>query len=133
MSNAEPLREAPLCDRSRESGPDVELCRLLSEHILDFVRVHDVHGNSVYASRSVERLYGKLPERLFEFAHPDDLERCQRWWQNVIAGDSSERLRWRVRDKHGQWNWLESAATVVQFRARPHVLTVCRNITGQRQ
>jgi two-component system cell cycle sensor histidine kinase/response regulator CckA len=109
-----------------------ELFRLLTEHVLDFIRLHDLDGRSVYASRSVERLYGEVPTTLFQFAHPDDAAACDAWWRDVVAG-VTKRLRWRVCDGDGNWRWLETAATVVRFQGREHVLTVCRDVTEQMQ
>jgi len=109
-----------------------ELMRVLSENANDFIRLHTVEGRSIYASPSVERLYGVVPTTLFEFAHPDDLETCQRWWEQVVAGHS-ERLRWRVRDAVGNWRWLETSASQFKLKGQPHVLTVCRDITENKR
>ena len=109
-----------------------ELMRVLTENANDFIRLNTVEGRSIYASPSVERLYGVVPTTLFEFAHPDDLETCRRWWQQVLAGHS-ERLRWRVRDAAGNWRWLESSASQFDFKGDPHVVTVCRDITENKR
>jgi two-component system, cell cycle sensor histidine kinase and response regulator CckA len=109
-------------------GEYEELCGLLTEHTFDFIRLHDLEGRSIYASRSVERLYRRAPATLFEFAHPDDAEAGRRWWQQILAG-GTERLRWRVLDAEGAWRWLETAASLVQFQRKPHVLTVCRDVS----
>src|SRR5580700_6756210 len=69
-----------------------ELLRALTEHANDFFRLHDLEGQSVYASPSVERLYGRIPTTLFEYAHPDDFQNCQQWWEKILAG-GTERLQ----------------------------------------
>jgi len=126
-SNAAPANRAEAVTATESD----QLCRLLTEHTRDFIRIHDLDGRSVYASRSVERLYGRVPETLFEFALPEDADTCRRWWVRVVAGHAGpERLRWRVRDAAGGFRWLETVATVVQFREKAHVLTVCRDVTG---
>jgi PAS domain S-box-containing protein len=109
----------------RERG---ELMRVLTDNANDFIRLHTIEGRSIYASPSVERLYGRQPTTIFESAHPEDLEACQRWWEQAVAGEAG-RLQWRVRDAGGNWRWLESSASLLQFKGRPHVLTVCRDIT----
>ena len=131
MTENEPTPEERAQSRAEALSAHDELFRLLTEHALDFIRLHDLDGRSVYASASVDRLYGQAPATLFEFAHPDDLEACRRWWQQVRAGANIERLRWRVRDGDGKWRWLDTAASPVRFRDRPHVLTVCREVTEQ--
>jgi PAS domain S-box-containing protein len=119
--------------RTEESLQDrEELMRLLTENSNDFIRLHAVEGRSTYASASVERLYGRRPTSMFEFVHPDDLAACQAWWKQILAG-GTERLHWRVRDAGGNWRWLETAASLVQIQNEPHVLTVCRDVTDQRQ
>jgi two-component system cell cycle sensor histidine kinase/response regulator CckA len=115
----------------RAAAPEQELFRLLTEHARDFIRLHDLDGRSVYASRSVEQLYRQAPTTLFEFAHPDDVESCRQWWTQVLAGERTERLRWRASDGGGKWRWLETSAALVPFQGRPHVLTVCRDVTEQ--
>lgn len=110
-----------------------ELYNLLTEHAHEFIRLHQVDGRSVYASRSVERLYGRAPATLFEFAHPDDRGAGQAWWQEVLAGGNPGRLLWRVRDSQGGWRWLETSGSLVRFGGQPHVLTVCRDITERKE
>jgi two-component system, cell cycle sensor histidine kinase and response regulator CckA len=119
----------PVATALRE--PD-EFLRVLTQHANDFIRLHELDGRSVYASPSVERLYGRVPTTMFEFAHPEDVERCQWWWKEILAG-GTERLHWRVRDANGQWRWLESSAVLVQYHNKPHVLTVCRDVTERRR
>ncbi|MDB5311611.1 MAG: Blue-light-activated protein [Gemmataceae bacterium] len=109
-----------------------ELFRVLTDHANDFIRLHDLDGRSVYASPSVERFYGRVPTTVFDFTHPEDVENCQRWWKKVLAG-GTDRLHWRVRDAGGHWRWLETSAALVRYHDRPHVLTVCRDITDRRR
>jgi PAS domain S-box-containing protein len=106
--------------------------RLLTASATDFIRLHDTAGRSIFASPSTERLYGCAPTTLFELAHPDDLEQCSRWWERLLAG-ANELLHWRVRDTDGAWRWLETRATVISFHGRPHVLTICRDITERKR
>jgi PAS domain S-box-containing protein len=69
---------------------------------------------------------------LFEFAHPEDIEIGQRWWQHVLDGDS-DRLEWRVPDSSGNWRWLETSAALVSYRGRPHILTISRDVSERKQ
>ncbi len=109
-----------------------ELFRLLAEHASDLIRLHTLDGGSVYASRSVERFYGRVPAAVFDGTHPEDIETCKRWWKEVLAG-GRQRLPWRICDSLGNWRWMEAAASLVRFQGRSHVLTVCRDITDQRR
>jgi PAS domain S-box-containing protein len=109
-----------------------ELYRMLTENANDFIRLHDLDGRSIYASPSVLRLYGQEPAQLFEFAHPEDLEICRQWWKRVLAG-AQERIIWRIRDRDGASRWLETQGSLVQHDGRPHVMTVCRDVTEQKE
>ncbi|HEX7653486.1 MAG TPA: PAS domain S-box protein [Verrucomicrobiae bacterium] len=109
-----------------------ELVRALSENVTDFIRIHDLQGRCVYGSNSVARLYGRQPTALFESVHPDDLAACQRWWQQAVAG-VSRRIEWRVREASGEWRWLETLASRIEYLGQPHLLTVCRDVTGRQQ
>lgn len=109
-----------------------ELLRVLTEHATEFIRLHDLDGRTVYAGPAVGRLYGKVPATVFELAHPEDLQSGRRWWQRVLDGQTG-RLEWRARDVSGQWRWLETSAAIVRYHGRPHVLSVCRDITERKQ
>lgn len=109
-----------------------ELLRVLTEHARELIRLHDLDGRSVYASPSVERLYGRFPRTLFEFAHPEDIEAGQRWWQTVLDGGTN-RLEWRARNARGDWRWLETSAALVPFHRRSHILTISRDVTERKQ
>jgi PAS domain S-box-containing protein len=109
-----------------------ELVHVLLEHANDFICLHTLDGRIVYASPSVERLYGRVPAALFEFAHPEDVEAGRRWWAAVLAG-GTDRLVWRARDAGGQWRWLETSAALLRYRDRPHALTACRDVTERKR
>lgn len=109
-----------------------ELLRVLAENASDYVRLNDIEGRVLYASSSVERLHGRLPASVFEVAHPDDLEPCREWWEKVVAG-TAKNLQWRVLDKEGNYQWMESSASFFSYKSQPHVLTVCRNITERKR
>jgi PAS domain S-box-containing protein len=104
--------------------------RLVAECAIDLIRLLDLEGRVVYASPSVVRLLGRAPERNFENAHPDDLERCREWWEQLVAGGHG-RITWRIHDERGEWHWLESWGVRVPYEGTPHVLTFCRDVTEQ--
>jgi PAS domain S-box-containing protein len=122
----------------RESGGKWEaneLVQLLTENVDDLILLRDPTGRVAYASSSVERYYGCVPktlsELISEFFHPDNGEAFRKWWEKVLAGES-KRHHWRVRDAAGNDRWLETTPAVVRHHGRPHVLTVCRDITERK-
>jgi PAS domain S-box-containing protein len=94
--------------------------------------MHELDGRSIYASPSVRRLYGREPTHHSEFAHPDDLEASRKWFTQVLAG-GGRRLTWRVRDQNGSWRWMETQGSVVRHEGQPRVMTVCREVTEQKE
>src|ERR1041385_3836271 len=120
--------EQRVIERTKELRESEALMRVLTENANDLIRLQTIDGRSVYASPSVGRLYGRLPRTIFEFAHPEDLETCERWWRQVVAGEAGH-LEWRVRDGGGNWRWLESSASRFQYKGQPNILTVCRDVT----
>jgi PAS domain S-box-containing protein len=122
-------------DRRREPSQSATrdeeaIYRLVAENAEELIRLNDLTGRCLYASPSVERLFGRVPSELFETAHPGDVDACRRWWNLVVAGES-EHLRWRVRDASGNYRRLETSPKLVRYRERPHVMTVCRDISEQ--
>src|SRR5688572_20698805 len=109
-----------------------ELLRVLEEHIPEFIHIRDVDGGSVYASPSVQRVFGHAATTLVELAHPDDRDAAREWWSRIRVG-RHDRLEWRIGDGKGDWRWLETSATPVPYLGRPHVLTISRDVTERKQ
>jgi PAS domain S-box-containing protein len=114
-----------------DPGEPVELYQLLTEHATDLLSLNDPEGRRIWASRSLERLRGRV-STLFENIHPDDLEPVQHWWKQVLAG-SAERHRWQIRGAADDWRWLETSAAVLTYRDRAYVLCSARDVTSEKQ
>ncbi len=109
-----------------------EFLRLLMENTGEFVRFFDTSGKLVYANPAVERLLGAVLTDFTGFPHPEDLERSLQWFQRVLAG-SKDALQWRVRMKDGEWRWMETQGSVVHYRGKLHILTICRDVTESKR
>jgi PAS domain S-box-containing protein len=114
-----------------DPGEPEELYQLLTEHATDLLSLNDPDGRPIWASRSLERLRGRV-STLFENIHPDDLQVVRRWWKQIHAG-SAERLRWRMRAAAGEWRWLETSAALLAYRDRAYVLCSARDVTVEKQ
>lgn len=110
-----------------------------TELVADLISEHDRHGTILYVSPTCEHLLGYRPEDLIgrrseEFIHPDDHAAAMRGREQLIAGASLERLRYRARCSDGRYVWLE---TIRQRRSDPvsgafsHVFAVSRDVTAQ--
>jgi two-component system, cell cycle sensor histidine kinase and response regulator CckA len=108
------------------------LYRLLTENSNDLVYLVDLDGTIVYASPSVGRLLGRVPRSKFEVVHPDDVAPGQAYWNRILAGEPGL-LNVRVADAAGAWHWLEAWSSLIDYRGRPHVLSVCRDVTGRKR
>jgi PAS domain S-box-containing protein len=102
--------------------------RSLLEGALDIATVADEFGTVLYKSPAVQRHLGFRPEEvvgrnLFEFVHPDDIERARAAFAECSkTTTASQPLEFRLRHKDGDWRLLEAVA---QFRANDAGGRVC--------
>ncbi|CAG0928900.1 Phytochrome-like protein cph1 [Thermoflexales bacterium] len=88
--------------------------RLLTDNMVDSINQLDAQQRLVYASPSVERLFGHsvrdlLGRPVYEFVHPEDTSRL--YHQILLATElhtSSLRLEYRYRHAAGHYLWVES-------------------------
>jgi len=114
-----------------------ELYRLITENSTDLIGLMDLEGNAVYVSPSVKEIMGVEPQQIlgvnvFDSIHPEDAPTSRDRFQRALAGKTVT-FRHRSRHEDGNWRWLEGWGRVVQFRGRPHVLAVSRDITERKR
>ncbi len=122
-------------DRRRAEGAlreSEELYRLLTENSHDLIYLLEPDGRIVYTTPSVGRRMGHVPGDKFEVVHPDDVAAAGAYWQHVLAGGTGL-FSVRVHDAAGEWHWLEAWSSLITYRGRPHVLSVCRDVTERRR
>ncbi|PJF43801.1 MAG: hypothetical protein CUN55_07270 [Phototrophicales bacterium] len=91
-----------------------EQFKLLSEHMLDLVALHDRAGNFLYVSASCQRLLGYteaelLGKSLFDICHPQDATRIQkRAHERILNGEAVEYFVYRAQRRNGYYIWLEA-------------------------
>ncbi len=120
--------------------------RLISEHTGDLIAVttFSLNPTYTYASPSHKQALGYDPEELvgrpgIEFVHPDDRKRLLPLLQKYITSKASkllgfknqsmsELLEYRVRDKEGNWHFLESTVNLIT----DEILFISRDITRQK-
>ena len=133
MANSDITRSQSEGKQDKEAARQgEELYRLLAENSNDLIRLHQLDGRSVYASPSVVQFLGTEPTDMLDPIHPDDLEKGRRWWQHILSG-GKERIEWRAHDAAGHWRWLETSAVLVSYHDKPHVLTICRDVTDRKR
>lgn len=95
-----------------------ERFRLLAEHSLDLIGLHDPDGNHIWISPSVEKLLGYTQKEMvgrnaYQFFHPEDLERIRSQSHNVALAGKPVRITYRSRRKDGTYIWLETLTSPV--------------------
>jgi diguanylate cyclase (GGDEF)-like protein/PAS domain S-box-containing protein len=86
--------------------------RLIAENGSDVVSLYSTDGRIIYISPSCERVLGFLPEEMprmtpFATVHPQDLERLQRHFNQLVRGEPVASIQVRMMHKTGRHLWLE--------------------------
>jgi PAS domain S-box-containing protein len=88
-----------------------------TENATDAISLLNAEGQIVYASASTSEVLGYQPEELvgrngLDLFHPQDREHSLRALKKVLAEPQfARRVQARVRQKDGQWRWVESTAS----------------------
>jgi PAS domain S-box-containing protein len=105
----------------------------------DVISLLSSAGEVLYASASSAKVFGYSPEELvgrstFDLIHPEDRDDSRRALRKVLARPPGpRRLEARVRQKNGQWCWVES--TISNLLNEPRVAAIvvnCREIGVRR-
>jgi diguanylate cyclase (GGDEF)-like protein/PAS domain S-box-containing protein len=110
--------------------------RLIAENGSDVVSLYSTDGRLVYISPSCERVMGFLPEEMprmapFATVHPQDLERLQRHFNQLVRGQPVPAIQVRMLHKTGRHIWLDmmwravmdDAGEVVQLQVSSRDIT----------
>ncbi len=86
--------------------------RLIAENGSDVVSLHDTAGRVIYVSPSCERVLGFLPDEVLRMApfatvHPDDSERLQRHFGQLMRAEPVTSIQVRMLHKTGKHIWLD--------------------------
>lgn len=94
--------------------------RLLAEHSEDIITEHTRNGMVLYASPSVNKVLGFSVEEvkgkhILEFFHPEDSSIFYKLEENgAVDNQESFTIRFRMRNKHNDFIWLESIVKPVR-------------------
>jgi two-component system cell cycle sensor histidine kinase/response regulator CckA len=85
----------------------------------DMIVEYDGTGHILYVSPNVEDLFGHRAEDVVarsrrDFVHPDDFPVLAERLGKLMEGGNSEDLVFRVRNRAGEWRWVETSATAFQ-------------------
>jgi PAS domain S-box-containing protein len=114
--------------------------RAIIEHSWDGYTLIGADAVCNYTSPSITRILGYAPEEfvghnIFEFMHPDDVERAQRLFASHIAQPGGVfSAVYRYRHKDGRWRWLEATRTnLLDDPSVQAIVSNYRDITDQRE
>ena len=114
--------------------------RLLAENMCDLVCLHETDGRYIYISPSSLALLGFTPEELvgkspYDFIHEEEII-CVRddTHERLLKGENDLTVDYRMRQKSGEYVWLETVAQAVKDTNGKIVqlLTVSRDITRRK-
>ena len=95
----------------------LERFQAMIENSSDAISLVDAEGQVLYANGSTANVLGYQPEELLgrnglELLHPEDREYSVQTLKKLLADPLwPNRMQARVRQKDGQWRWVESTAT----------------------
>lgn len=106
-----------------------QLYRLLAENSSDLISIHNEEGIFTHASPSSEQLIGYKPEELLgksisQFLHPEDLPKIKDVFQKIWKKTSIKEVSFRLQNKDGHYQWLESTGKVIRDPEDNQILEV---------
>ncbi len=86
------------------------------ENIGDVIGIVGVDGMTKYQSPNIEKWFGWKPEDIigtngWDKMHPEDIERIQKEFNNILQKDTSSTVEYRFKCKNGFYKWIELTAT----------------------
>lgn len=90
----------------------------ITDNMFDIITQVTPDGIMEYVSPSVQKIMGTEPESLlglsiFEFVHPDDLERVLKSFRRFIKEQAPGRVDFRFRHADGHYIWLDSVGNLL--------------------
>jgi diguanylate cyclase (GGDEF)-like protein/PAS domain S-box-containing protein len=91
--------------------------RALLGRSTDLAVITDAEVVIRYAGPSLQTMFGYTPDEVvgvsgWQFVHPDDEARTRSHWEQALAAPGPRpSIELRIRDKHGDWHWVEERVT----------------------
>jgi len=119
----------------------VSLHDLVTENSRDLIILADFAGNRSYVSASASKWGGWGREELLDLTtlslvHPEDLSRAEKIVRGLRMGGDGGLLECRVRNKHGEYVWVEANLRPVRdpgTGAPVGILNMVRDVSGRKQ
>jgi PAS domain S-box-containing protein len=106
-------------ERTKKLAESERKYRSLLENVPDVVWTSDQQANTIFASPSIQRVYGYTPEEIYQGGynllrkgiHTDDVERVETAYEALFTRNEMFDVEYRFQRKDGQWIWLHDRAT----------------------
>lgn len=90
----------------------------ITENMMDMVSITDKEGIIKYVSPSNKKILGHeyedmVGKSIFQFLHPQDLERVEHSFRKAVETSSSGKEEFRFLDKNGEFCWLETLGNLI--------------------
>lgn len=109
---------------------------VIMENSSDIITIVDSNGVIQYENSAVQRDLGfnldeKLGKKVFEFIHPEDVEKAAEIFGDIIKNrDKSHSIELRMKHKDGSWRYLESIGrSILDDKGNPICVVNSRDIT----
>lgn len=113
---------------------------LITENMLDMIRVLDINGIVKYASPSHETTLGFLPKEyegnlIFDMVHPDDISRIKENFIHMRSTNTPSQFEFRIKHANGGWIHVESQGTPVLGNDNEveQIIVVTRDISERKK
>ena len=131
------ITEQKLMEKSLRKSE--ELYKSLISNSSELIVLTDKKGITIFCSPQCEKILGYPGERFIgkiipDIIHPDDVERCQKTWENVFyKGQDIDDFEYRIVDAEGAVRWISHSAKMVSSND-PSVgmQNTIRNITDRK-
>lgn len=93
--------------------------RMIAENATDLLSKHDPNGVCQYASPTFRHLLGYKPEEMIgrkavDFFHPDDLEKIQKKYRDILDKEMNASVSHRIKHKQGHFIWVKSTGRAIR-------------------
>ena len=129
------LKETEEALRQNES-----LFSAIHRHVVDLIAIINLEGRRLYTSPSYQFVLGYSEEEMASLSstdllHPEDYPRVSKALHDLLNGQPTQGLEYRLRHKDGRWLHFESTAALIPDLDSSNVraLVVARNVTDRKE